>query len=122
MINKKIKNKKYAYLIISITTLSFNITFAVWANLWQASVDIKSLINNTQILLNTLMVVSFLYIIFNFVKRNDDVNKKNISYGLIALTVFFTLWGIIAFLKNTTFGSDNEVNLNKMPNVKITPY
>lgn len=123
--NKKNNNKRKAIfsLIFLISLFSFNITFAAWANLWESAMSIKGLINQAQNLLATLMTVSFLYIIFNFIKRNDETSKKNLTYGLIFLTIFFTLWGIITFLKNTTFGDEVKNDLNNLsPNVTITPY
>ena len=118
--------KKINFLTLIFTFFSVNqYSLAVWSDLSGAGNDIKSILDTTQTWLVTLMVVSFLYIVVVFIKdansgKND--NKTNLSWGLIALFVFFTIWGIIAYLQTSTFGDAVKNDLHDAPDVTIQPY
>jgi len=118
--------KKINFLILVLTLFLENqYSYAVWNDLKGAGNDIKSILNTTQSWLVTLMAVSFIYIVVVFIKnvnsgKNDD--KTNLSWGLIALFVFFTIWGIIAYLQTSTFGNVVKNDLHDAPDVTIQPY
>ncbi len=119
---KKIKNKKIFIITLFLTFISFNISLALWTDLLTAGGEIKALIDSTQRLLTSLIAVSFLYIVYLFIYKSDDNGKKNLSYGIIALTVFITIWGIVSFMKQSTFGNDTMVDLHNGPKTEIKGY
>lgn len=69
------------------------------------------LVNNMIIpLIITLMVVLFLWGIFKYFFQSDDKNAKKdgqefIKWGLIAITIVFTVWGFVGFIKRSFFGN-----------------
>jgi hypothetical protein len=65
-------------------------------------------------ILTTLILVAFLYGVFiYFIRVTDDFKKreegrKYMIWGIIALFVVFSLWGILKIV-NSTFGVENVV-------------
>ena len=58
----------------------------------------------------TLGIVVFFYgTVSNFAESKDSISDKfrtQILWGIIALFVMFSVWGILALLRNTLFGGD----------------
>lgn len=71
--------------------------------------DIISLINLTVGMLCALAVVIFFWGLVKFVWHSDDAKaldegKKLMGWGLVALFVLFSLWGILQILNIAFFG------------------
>ena len=60
----------------------------------------------------TLGIVVFFYgTVSNFASSKDSISDKfrtQILWGIIALFVMFSVWGILALLRNTLFGGDTS--------------
>lgn len=56
----------------------------------------------------SLAVIVFLWGIFQLVKSNSEDSRKDaikiISFGVFALFVMVSVWGLVAILSNTFFG------------------
>ena len=64
-------------------------------------------------LLMSLAVVSFIWGVIQYVINSDDENKKSkgrdfMIWGILALTVMVSIWGLVAILGNT-FGINNVI-------------
>lgn len=83
---------------------------------------IGSLLNTAvAVLLVAAVAVFFLGLIgFIFSAGNDEGRKKGIQrmiWGIIALFVFASIWGLVAFLQNTIGLDDQSVQSFDAPNV-----
>lgn len=74
-----------------------------------ADVIVSIIDTGTGLLILTGVVVYFWGISTNLLKMRDEggkVFKAYIIWGIIALFVMVSIWGILELLKNTLFGSD----------------
>jgi len=132
MLNKISKLQKY--LLLAISFLSIYLSNFVYAKVNLP--DFKSvggvlkdfntnIIENVVLVLSGLALVFFLYgLVLFLIHRNSQTSsekleqdKKNIMWGLVALFVLVTLWGIIA-LAQSILGVDGDNNI-KIPKICV---
>jgi len=85
---------------------------------------IRSILNAVIPIIIALAVVYILWgIVQSFVKGGDDERKAGhmkILYGIIALFIMISIWGLVNILVNTT-GLNNQVPTNQIPNLNNLP-
>ena len=85
---------------------------------------IRSILNAVIPIIIALAVVYILWgIVQSFVKGGDEERKAGhmkILYGIIALFIMISIWGLVNILVNTT-GLNNQVPTNQIPNLNNLP-
>lgn len=108
-------NKGYAFLFsLFLLSLSFPIkTYA--ADLFDLFDDVLKVIDYLVLMVLALALVFFLWGMTQFIRNADsEEGRKNgkqvMLWGLIALFVMTSVWGIIHFLQSDIFGSSPETD------------
>src|ERR1700679_2129414 len=85
---------------------------------------VRSLLNQIIPILIAFTVVYILWGIFqSFVKGSEEertAGHKKILYGIIALFIMISIWGLVNILVNTT-GLNNTIPTNQIPNLNNLP-
>jgi len=116
MINKKnkIRYKKIIALFLVLLIPSFS--FAAWNDIATTLTDLQTKTRFFGDLLMTLAVVLFFWGVVKFIAQDKkDEGKTMMIWGIVALFVMFTIWGIISFMQTSTIDTSGVV-----PSPKIT--
>ena len=62
-------------------------------------------------LLFTVVIIWFFWTVFQFVQKGDDETKKQLGYAIAGVFVISSIWGIVAFIQNTS-GIDGDATNN----------
>ena len=85
---------------------------------------VRSILNAVIPIIIALAVVYILWgIVQSFITASEDDRKKGhvkILYGIIALFIMISIWGLVNILVNTT-GLNNQVPTNQIPNLNNLP-
>lgn len=69
---------------------------------------IYSMISSLVPIIVSLTLIVFLWGIFQLVRSNSEDSRKDaikiITFGIVALFVMVSVWGLVAILSNTFFG------------------
>ena len=81
---------------------------------------IVEIVNNTIILIIALAVAYFLWGVAKYILHSDDAKareegKNMMIYGVIALFVMVSMWGLVNLLDTTFFGLDSELDNDTIP-------
>ncbi len=100
------KNRKYFFLG-TILTLFPSIAFGAFEGLKELLVDFSVLLNTGVRVLFGLSMVFFLWGLSQFILNAGDVKKKEegkskMVWGIVALTVFVSIYGIINWIVDAT--------------------
>lgn len=101
------KNKILKFLSASILLLP-TVAFAALSNLKNLLIDFKGLTNDIIKAVFALATVYFFWGITQFILNdagNDktrDEGKRKILWGIIALFIMFSIWGILRFIGDAT--------------------
>lgn len=94
-------------------------------------INSSSLFNATRSILNAIIPIiiaaAVVYILWglvqSFVKGDEEARKAGhmkILYGIIALFIMISIWGLVNILVNTT-GLNNNVPTSQIPNLNNLP-
>jgi hypothetical protein len=104
--------------IILIALGSFAVPFIAAAqDLTSFVITIGRIVNLLVPLVSTLAIVFFFYGLAKYVLNAGDEEKKEegkniMIWGVLAMFVLVTIWGIIGFLQNTAGNNTSPVNVN----------
>ena len=78
---------------------------------------VGNIVNMLVPIVTTLAIVFFFYGLAKYVLNAGDEDKKEegkniMIWGVLAMFVLVTLWGIIAFIQKTVGNNDNVQNIN----------
>ena len=81
---------------------------------------IVEIVNNVIILIVGLAVAYFLWGVAKYILHSDDAKareegKNMMIYGVIALFVMVSMWGLVNLLDTTFFGLDSELDNDTIP-------
>src|SRR5690606_24929370 len=83
-------------------------------DIWDIFGFIKNILDTLLPLIIAAAVVYFIYGVATYILAGDEDKKEaaknNIVWGIIALFVMISVWGLVNILVNT-FGLDNTVNI-----------
>ena len=117
MINKKNKiyYKKWINTLFLVLLIP-NFSLASWNDLAATLTDLQAKTKVFGDLLMTLAVVLFFWGVVKFIAQDKkEEGKTMMIWGVIALFVMFTIWGIISFMQKSTINTGGAV-----PSPKIT--
>jgi len=115
IINKKNKiyYKRIAILLAVLMTPVFSL--AAWNDLAATLTDLQAKTKVFGNLLLTLAVVLFFWGIVKFIAQDKkEEGKTMMVWGVIALFVMFTIWGIISFMQKSTINTASPVSSPKV--------
>jgi len=100
---------------IVVPAISFAFTFQELQEFF-----IVEIVNNAIILIIALAVAYFLWGVAKYILHSDDAKareegKNMMIYGVIALFVMVSMWGLVNLLDTTFFGLDSELDNDTIP-------
>jgi hypothetical protein len=113
------KNVLQKISIVSIGMLVPGIAFAQVVGLSKLLKDIQYLISLTVPVLISLGVLAFMWGIVLYLFKGDKAEGRMFMvWGIIALFVMTSVWGLVGILRGTLFGNTNP---NNAQNVSLPP-
>ena len=81
---------------------------------------IVEIVNNAVILIIALAVAYFLWGVAKYILHSDDAKameegRSMMIYGIIAIFVMVSMWGLVNLLDATFFGIDSGLNNTELP-------
>ncbi|HVU06374.1 MAG TPA: pilin [Candidatus Paceibacterota bacterium] len=119
--------KKFSYMAALSAALPFSAAAAPITDIWSIFRFVQSLLNTILPLIIAAAVVWFVWSMFQLFLAGDAEEKKekaktNIIYGVVAIFVMVSIWGLVNILVNT-FGLSNQSpttnGTNQLPNIPI---
>jgi len=103
IINKKNKIRYQWIVALFLVLLIPSFSFAAWNDIAATLTDLQAKTKVFGDLLMTLAVVLFFWGVVKFIAQDKkDEGKTMMIWGVVALFVMFTIWGIISFMQKST--------------------
>jgi len=113
-----VKNKDISALVFLVSIILYpQTTFASWNDLTAGLAGVQAWIGTLGQIMFASATVLFFWGLVKFIwspKDKDDA-KRIIIWGIIALFVMFSIWGIISFMQTSTVGSVDSVPKLEIP-------
>jgi hypothetical protein len=82
---------------------------------------VSNILNSVIVILISLSVVYLIYGVFKYMIAGDEEKRKEgkniVLYGVVALFVMISVWGLVRILAGTFGLNNNQLNRNEIPRV-----